>query len=77
VLGPLAETELRRALAVSAGDPAVLVASPFTITLYTILVIITVVSIVQHLRKRRSAGSGPDRSADDTVSSHTETTARR
>lgn len=53
VLGPLAETELRRALAVSAGDLGVLVSSPFTVTLYSILAIITVVSVIQHLRNRQ------------------------
>lgn len=53
VLGPLAETELRRALAVSAGDPMILVSSPFTITLYAILAVIAVISVVQHVRSRR------------------------
>ncbi|GGA65824.1 hypothetical protein GCM10011490_15590 [Pseudoclavibacter endophyticus] len=52
VLGPLAETELRRALAVSEGDAASLVSSPFTITLYSVLAVALVVSLVQHVRKR-------------------------
>lgn len=56
VLGPLAETELRRALAVSEGDPMVLVDSPTTITLYAVLVIGLAVSAIRHLRHRRDDG---------------------
>jgi putative tricarboxylic transport membrane protein len=55
VLGPLAETELRRALAVSEGDVAVLWSSPFTIGLYLVLAAALVISGVQHLRHRRKA----------------------
>lgn len=57
VLGPLAETELRRALAVSEGDVSVLVSSPFTITLYLVLVVALIVSLVrhvQHIARRRT-----------------------
>src|SRR5699024_2204508 len=39
VLGPLAETELRRALAVSEGDPSILIGSPFTLGIYGLLAI--------------------------------------
>lgn len=39
ILGPLAETELRRALTVSEGDMGIRVFSPITIALYTIQVI--------------------------------------
>jgi putative tricarboxylic transport membrane protein len=55
VLGPLAETELRRALAVSEGDVSVLWGSPFTVVLYIVLAGALVVSLVQHLRHRRRA----------------------
>ncbi|MGO2112260.1 MAG: tripartite tricarboxylate transporter permease [Pseudoclavibacter sp.] len=55
VLGPLAETELRRALAVSEGDASTLISSPFTIILYSVLAIALVVSLVQHLRTRSVA----------------------
>ncbi|MFS0866407.1 tripartite tricarboxylate transporter permease [Microbacterium sp. 179-B 1A2 NHS] len=73
VLGPLAETELRRALAVSEGDVAILWGSPFTIGLYIVLAVGLVVSAVQHLRHRRrdareartqEIGVVPDRDAD-------------
>ncbi|MBQ1444430.1 MAG: tripartite tricarboxylate transporter permease [Renibacterium sp.] len=53
VLGPLAETSLRRALALSEGDAATLVSSPFTITIYLLLAVAVVFSLVQHLRHRR------------------------
>ena len=36
ILGPLAEQQLRRALAISQGDPVILVHSPIAITLYVI-----------------------------------------
>jgi putative tricarboxylic transport membrane protein len=53
ILGPMAETELRRALAVSEGDLGILVGSPITITLYAVLAGALVISGLQHLRHRR------------------------
>lgn len=53
ILGPMAETELRRALAVSEGDLGILVSSPITITLYLVLAVGLLVSLLQHLRHRR------------------------
>lgn len=53
ILGPLAETELRRALAVSEGDPSILVSSPITIGVYMVLIGIVAVSVIQHLRHAR------------------------
>lgn len=50
ILGPLAETQLRRSLAVSEGDPSILVSSPITIVLYLALAVTVAVSIVQHTR---------------------------
>ncbi|ALJ19987.1 tripartite tricarboxylate transporter permease [Microbacterium sp. No. 7] len=55
ILGPMAETQLRRALAVSESDPSILVSSPLTIVLYLVLAGIVVFSGVQHLRHRRTA----------------------
>jgi putative tricarboxylic transport membrane protein len=68
VLGPLAETELRRALTVSEGDVSVLISSPVTVILYSVLVLALVVSALQHVRHRRQkaagalggSGEGPD-----------------
>ena len=39
ILGPLAETSLRRALAVSEGDATALIASPLAVTLYSLLIL--------------------------------------
>lgn len=50
ILGPLAETELRRALAVSEGSLGVLVSSPMTIVIYVFLVGAIAVSAIQRLR---------------------------
>ncbi|QIM15432.1 tripartite tricarboxylate transporter permease [Leucobacter insecticola] len=52
ILGPLAETQLRRTLAISEGDPAALVSTPVPIVLYAILFVFVTVSVVQHLRNR-------------------------
>ena len=58
ILGPLAETELRRALAVGDGDAAVLAGSPLTIGIYAVLAIAVLFTLVQHVRhdgRRRSS----------------------
>jgi putative tricarboxylic transport membrane protein len=39
ILGPIAEQEFRRALQGSVGDPAILIATPFSVTLYVLLII--------------------------------------
>ena len=52
ILGPMAETELRRALAVAQGDLRILVDSPITITLYAVLAAGLIISAIQHLRHR-------------------------
>ncbi|MBA2813642.1 tripartite tricarboxylate transporter permease [Streptomyces sp. KM273126] len=53
ILGPLAETEFRRAMAVSEGDPSVLVSSPITIVLYLVLALGVTGLLVQRARNRR------------------------
>nr|WP_281350632.1 tripartite tricarboxylate transporter permease [Glutamicibacter mishrai] len=55
ILGPLAETELRRALTVSEGDMGILVSSPITIVLYAILVITVAFTAWKHIRSRKQA----------------------
>ncbi len=64
ILGPLAETELRRALAISEGAPSVLVSSPITVTVYIFLTGAIVVSVFQHLRHRSNT---PVRADADSV----------
>lgn len=58
ILGPMAETELRRALAVSEGDPGILIGSPLTVTLYIVLALGLAVSGIQHLRHRKLGKEG-------------------
>ncbi|MBV1777532.1 tripartite tricarboxylate transporter permease [Paeniglutamicibacter sp. ABSL32-1] len=57
ILGPLAETELRRALTVSEGDLSILVGSPVTLVLYGLLVIALLITGIQHLRHSKAARS--------------------
>lgn len=59
ILGPLAETELRRALAVSEGDPRILVSSPITITVYLFLIGALAVSLTQHYRHAKERREEP------------------
>lgn len=60
ILGPLAETESRRTLAVSEGDVSALFASPITIGVYLMLFVAIVIAVVQHLRgMRRERASVP------------------
>jgi putative tricarboxylic transport membrane protein len=52
ILGPLAEQQLRRALAISQGDPAILVASPVAIVLYVLAAAAVLVPLLLRLRGR-------------------------
>lgn len=54
ILGPVAETQLRRALAVSEGNLSILVSSPVPVVLYVILAIAVTFSVVQHMRRARA-----------------------
>ena len=53
ILGPIAEEQLRRALAISQGDALALVSSPFATTVYALLVLLLVVS--WWLKRRQGA----------------------
>ena len=55
ILGPIAEEQLRRTLAISQGDPSALVASPFAGTVYALLALGIVVTVVVRRRAQRSA----------------------
>ncbi|PRX97260.1 tripartite tricarboxylate transporter permease [Allonocardiopsis opalescens] len=64
ILGPLAETQLRRALALSQGDPAVLVSSPLTVTLWVLIVLALLAPLAWRLtrgvrERRRTAPPVP------------------
>ncbi|WP_411731989.1 tripartite tricarboxylate transporter permease [Paeniglutamicibacter sp.] len=65
ILGPLAETELRRALTVSEGDLSILIDSPVTMVLYGLLLITLVITGIQHLRHSKAArGKAPKFDSD-------------
>jgi putative tricarboxylic transport membrane protein len=55
ILGPLAETQLRRALAISDGDPTALVSTPFAIAAYSLVVLVAIVPQLLKRWKRRTA----------------------
>ena len=62
ILGPIAEQQLRRALALSDGDPAILVSGALTITLWVIVVLallLPVLSAVVLKRRDAAASSTP------------------
>jgi putative tricarboxylic transport membrane protein len=52
ILGPLAEQQLRRALAISQGDPAILVATPAALVLYAIAILALLLPLIMRLRGR-------------------------
>jgi putative tricarboxylic transport membrane protein len=55
ILGPLAETSLRRTLAISEGDPGALFSSGLTITLYCLLLLGVAWAAYSRLRNRAQA----------------------
>lgn len=52
ILGPLAEQQLRRALAIAQGDPMILVSSPVALILYGIAIVAVLVPLVMRFRGR-------------------------
>jgi putative tricarboxylic transport membrane protein len=46
ILGPMAETQLRRALSISQGDPITLVSTPISATLLAISVLVLVLPVI-------------------------------
>lgn len=54
VLGPLAETRYRQALAISEGDASVLITSPFSAILYAVLVVGLIAAVILRRRSQRS-----------------------
>ncbi|MGW9349038.1 tripartite tricarboxylate transporter permease [Nocardiopsis flavescens] len=64
ILGPLAETELRRALAIGQGDVGVLFAGPITLGIYT--VVLAAVAFVGIARMRaRSRAAAQEKAGED------------
>lgn len=54
ILGPLAETQLRRAMAISQGDIGLLFNSPIALTLYGLLIIALIVPLITRTRRTRT-----------------------
>ena len=50
ILGPMAEQQLRRALSISQGDPAVLFHSPISLVLYAVAIIAVVLPMIMRWR---------------------------
>ncbi|GAA5146607.1 tripartite tricarboxylate transporter permease [Pseudonocardia eucalypti] len=55
ILGPIAESQLRRALALSEGDPAILVSGPITVTLWIVVALALLIPVVLPVARRRRA----------------------
>ena len=53
ILGPLAETQFRRALAISQGDPSVFITQPISASLFVLTAVIVLAPVV--LRRVRRA----------------------
>lgn len=61
ILGPLAESELRRAMAIGQGDVGILFDSPVALVLYAVIVLAVAASVVGRARARRAAVTVPER----------------
>lgn len=61
ILGPMAEIQLRRALAIGAGDATVLVTSPIAAVLLGLSALILAAPLVRRLLTRRLSAQGADR----------------
>ncbi|MFD7075498.1 tripartite tricarboxylate transporter permease [Nocardioides sp. NPDC059952] len=55
ILGPIAETQLRRAMAISDGDPTALISTPFSICAYVLLALVLIVPRLLRRWERRTA----------------------
>jgi putative tricarboxylic transport membrane protein len=53
ILGPLAETQFRRALAISQGDLSVFITQPIAATVLAISVLLLLVPLVFNILRRR------------------------
>jgi putative tricarboxylic transport membrane protein len=70
ILGPIAEQQLRRALAISQGDASVLVESTFSIVLLSFSALLLIVPlVVRIIRPRGPAGGASPGTADDAADS--------
>ncbi|WP_082046194.1 tripartite tricarboxylate transporter permease [Arthrobacter sp. L77] len=75
ILGPIFESQLRRSLAISQGDPVALIQSPVAATIYVVLIVIFALSLLLKRRQRQfeamvAAGADTEVSADSDTSAH-------
>jgi putative tricarboxylic transport membrane protein len=56
ILGPLAESQLRRALAISQGDPSVFVTQPIAASLFALTAVVLLTPMAARLLRRRRGG---------------------
>ena len=54
VLGPLAETSVRDALTAADGDASVLVAGPLTLTIYTLMALVLLATVIKRFKERNN-----------------------
>jgi putative tricarboxylic transport membrane protein len=64
ILGPLAESQFRRALAIGQGDPGVFFSSPISVSLFAVTALLVLLpwlyKVAREQRRRRQAGAaGP------------------
>jgi putative tricarboxylic transport membrane protein len=62
ILGPMAEVQMRRALAVGQGDPMVFVSTPLSAVLVAVSALILIVPAMLHWRRTRKIDM-PDKTA--------------
>ncbi|WP_319562778.1 tripartite tricarboxylate transporter permease [Marispirochaeta sp.] len=59
ILGPMAESNLRRSLVISSGNPAILITRPISVLFLVLAVLSLVTSVLRQRRYSRNDGSGP------------------
>jgi putative tricarboxylic transport membrane protein len=64
ILGPLAELQLRRALDISAGDPMILISTPFSVIVYALLAIALLAPPIVRAVRRRRRHAGDDETTE-------------
>lgn len=69
ILGPLAEQQVRRALAISQGDPAILWSSPFSLSVLTLSAVLLLVPFLLRMRRKFQPAGDASRNASSTSNS--------
>lgn len=72
ILGPLLESQMRRAMTLSEGDPAILVSSPLTIVLWVLVAALLIVPTLLGIGRRRRRALRQSEAADQPVEARIE-----